>query len=81
MVSLQQITADTAARSDIYLDNIYFFSGTLSVDDFDSSFNIYPNPVQNTLNVSSAVTIDAVSIFYLTGRQVLRATPNAQRLH
>ncbi len=71
------VTADTAARSDIYLDNIYFFSGTLSVDDFDSSFNIYPNPVQNTLNVSSAVTIDAVSIFDLTGRQVLRATPNA----
>ncbi len=71
------VTADTAARSDIYLDNIYFFSGTLSVDDFDSSFNIYPNPVQNTLNVSAAVTIDAVSIFDLTGRQVLRATPNA----
>lgn len=43
----------------------------------DTAFSIYPNPVQNTLNVSAAVTIDAVSIFDLTGRQVLRATPNA----
>jgi hypothetical protein len=71
------VTADTAVRSNIYLDNIYFFSGTLSIDNFDSSFSVYPNPVQNTLNVSAAVTIDAVSIFDLTGREVMRATPNA----
>lgn len=70
-------SADPAARSDIYLDNIYFFSGTLSVNDFDSSFNIYPNPVQNTLNVSAATAIDQVSIFDLTGRRVLQATPKA----
>lgn len=42
-----------------------------------SNVNFYPNPVQNTLNVSAAVTVDEVSIFDLTGRQVLRATPNA----
>ena len=71
------VTADTAVRSDIYLDNIYFFSGALSLDDFDSSFSLYPNPVGNTLNVSAAVTIDAVSIFDLTGREVMRAMPNA----
>ena len=43
----------------------------------DTSFSVYPNPVQNTLNVSAAVAIDAVSIFDLTGREVLRAKPNA----
>jgi hypothetical protein len=40
-------------------------------------FTVYPNPVENTLNVSAGVTVDKVSIFDLTGREVLRATPNA----
>jgi len=40
-------------------------------------FTVYPNPVQNTLNVSAGVVVDAVSIFDLTGREVMRATPNA----
>ena len=71
------VTADPAVRSDIYLDNIYFFSGTLSIDDFDSSFSLYPNPAGNTLNVSAGVSVDQVSIFDLTGREVMRAAPNA----
>ena len=72
-------TADVAVRSDIYLDNIYFFSGTLSLNDFDSSFNIYPNPVNNRLNISAGAAINNVSIFDLTGREVLRATPNVEK--
>ena len=69
----------TNNQEDYYFDNMYFSKGTpLSVSDLsDSSVSVYPNPVQNTLNVSAAVTVDAVSIFDLTGRQVLRATPNA----
>ena len=47
------------------------------VDLSDSTFVVYPNPVQNTLNVSAGVSVDQVSIFDLTGREVLRATPNA----
>ena len=43
----------------------------------ESSFNVYPNPVQNTLNVSAGVSVDQVSIFDLIGREVMRATPNA----
>lgn len=50
---------------------------TASITDIKTAFSVYPNPVQNTLNVSAAVTVDEVSIFDLTGRQVLRATPNA----
>ena len=47
------------------------------VDLSDNTFMIYPNPVQNTLNVSAGVSVDQVSIFDLTGREVMRATPNA----
>ena len=71
------------AGGELLMDNfvieLYDGSGNvLSINDLsDNTFMIYPNPFENTLNVSAAATIDAVSIFDLTGRQVLRATPNA----
>ncbi len=73
----------TAANSQgsaslVYVDNIYFYrSATASINDFESNVNVYPNPVENTLNVSAGVVVDNVSIFDLTGREVMRATPNA----
>lgn len=62
-----------------YIDNWYFAKGTpLSIGELnESEIYVYPNPVQNTLNVSAGVSVDQVSIFDLTGREVLRATPNA----
>ena len=73
------LAADTTIRSDVYLDNIYFYKGTTaSIDDVNSNFNVYPNPVKNTFNISAGVMVDQVSIFDLTGRQVLRATPKAE---
>ena len=52
---------------------------TASIDDLNLSFSVYPNPVNNTLNISAGSTIDAVNIFDLTGREVLRATPNVDK--
>ena len=70
--------ADGAHPATIYIDNVYFYrAATASINDLESNVNVYPNPVENTLNVSAAVVIDAVSIFDLTGREVMRATPNA----
>ena len=64
--------------SAIYIDNVYFYrAATASINDLESNVNVYPNPVENTLNVSAGVVVDAVSIFDLTGREVMRATPNA----
>ena len=61
-----------------YVDNLYLYrSATASINDLESNVNVYPNPVENTLNVTAAVVIDAVSIFDLTGREVMRAKPNA----
>jgi hypothetical protein len=60
-----------------YVDNLYLYrAATASINDLKSNVNVYPNPVENTLNVSAGVTVDKVSIFDLTGREVLRATPN-----
>ena len=64
-----------------YVDNLYLYrSATASINDLESNVNVYPNPVENTLNVSAAVVIDAVSIFDLTGREVMHAKPNATRV-
>jgi hypothetical protein len=62
-----------------YIDNWYFSKGTpLSIGSLEEAdVYIYPNPVQNTLNVSAGAAVDSVSIFDITGREVLRATPNA----
>ena len=62
----------------IYIDNVYFYrSATASINDLESNVNVYPNPVENTLNVSAGVVVDTVSIFDLTGREVMRANPNS----
>ena len=50
----------------------------LSVKEYNKiDIVVYPNPVQNTLNVSAAARVDSVSIFDISGREVLTATPNA----
>ena len=72
-------SAAFAARpAKVYIDNVYFYrAATASINDLKSNVNVYPNPVENTLNVSAGDVVDSVTIFDLTGREVLRATPNA----
>ena len=63
----------------VWYDNLYAYKGTpLGINEVNSfSVFTYPNPVENTLNVSAGISVDSVSIFDITGREVLRATPNA----
>jgi len=82
--SFQEIAITSNLNNEVWYDNFYLYKGTpLSVGEIDEfNFVAYPNPVKNTLHVSAAVVVDAVGIFDLTGREVLRATPksNAFRL-
>jgi hypothetical protein len=66
-------------QNKVWYDNLYAYKGTpLSVGEIDGfNFVAYPNPVENTLNVRAGDVVDSVTIFDLTGREVLRATPNA----
>ena len=79
MGGFKEFAVTTTLANVVYYDNLYIFKGTpLSIGDIDEfNFVTYPNPVENTLNVSAGVVVDAVSIFDLTGREVMRATPNA----
>ena len=63
----------------VWYDNLYAYKGTpLSVGEIDEfNFVTYPNPVENTLNVRAGVVVDGISIYDLTGREVMRANPNS----
>ena len=65
----------TDALGNIDTSNVCGTAGINEVNGF--SVVTYPNPVENTLNVSAGDVVDSVTIFDLTGREVLRATPNA----
>ncbi len=46
------------------------------MEDFNSEvFSIYPNPVQNVLNIKSATNIDSVVVYDILGKIVLQENP------
>ncbi|AFU70108.1 secreted protein with Por secretion system C-terminal sorting domain [Psychroflexus torquis ATCC 700755] len=52
--------------------------GNLGIDDIDfSQFNYYPNPVNETINFSSQVNIDSITIYNILGQQVVAQSVNA----
>ena len=77
--SFQEIAITSNLQNKVWYDNFYIYKGTpLSVGEIDGfNFVAYPNPIENTLNVRAGDVVDSVTIFDLTGREVLRATPNA----
>ncbi|MDX1463201.1 MAG: T9SS type A sorting domain-containing protein, partial [Marinirhabdus sp.] len=60
-----------------YVDDFVFAEGNaLSTDDFAASnFSVYPNPVQNRLNIQSNEIVDAVVVYDVLGKVVMSATP------
>jgi len=68
--------ANADGTLDIYLDNIYFYTGVpLSVDKNNIlNVNLFPNPAKGVVNFSSAsnAALD-VSVYDMLGKQVLRA--------
>jgi hypothetical protein len=48
----------------------------LATEDFSKdNFSVYPNPVQDVLNIKSAQVVDAVTVYDLLGKVVLQAQP------
>jgi len=61
-----------------YVDNFRLVEGNLlSTDDFSATnFSVYPNPVQNILNIRSAQAVSNVAIFDVLGKEVMNINPN-----
>jgi len=68
----------TLASKDVYLSNIYFYGGTLSTPDIETSeFRVFPNPTNNVWNLTSTNTINSVLVYDILGKQVLSVNPNS----
>lgn len=67
------------ACSEMYIDDLMFVEGTItSTDDFSADkFSVYPNPVQDVLNIRSTTSVDAIAIYDVLGKLVLETTPDA----
>jgi len=67
------------ANNDYYIDDVLYEQGvTLGNDDFgDNVFSVYPNPVQDILNINTAAVVDAVVVYDVLGKVVLQAQPDA----
>ena len=75
-------TDRTSATGSIEIDSIVFDNTVLSVEDVDfkddTNISLYPNPVQNRLNIeSSKRTINKVEIYNLLGQKSLEFGTNA----
>jgi len=67
----------TGSASLIYIDNVYFYKiPTASVGDISRSFSIYPNPINNFVEVSAAQAVQSARVYDLTGKEVLHTKPN-----
>ncbi len=62
-----------------YVDNVYFHSGTLGVNNFViEGLKLFPNPTNNSWNISTQdQVIKAIEVYNILGRQVLAANPDA----
>jgi hypothetical protein len=71
--------ANADGTLDIYLDNMYFYTGSpLNIDKNNIlNVNLYPSPAQNELTISAKNTIQNASIYNVLGRKVQSYTVNA----
>lgn len=75
-VELAGLDFFSASTNDtMYIDDVRM--GTeLGVDDFSASkFSVYPNPVQDVLNIKSAASVDNVVVYDILGKVVLQENP------
>ena len=81
LATIHQLKLEGAPRqsiSTVFFDNLYFYKGTaLSVETFAAAkIAMYPNPVENILNIDAPNDITNIAIFNVLGQEVFTSTPN-----
>lgn len=62
---------------EMYIDDILLVDGVLRTEVFTASnLSVYPNPVQDILNIQTTSTVEAVVVYNILGKVVLSATPD-----
>jgi len=65
------------ANSEFYVDNLLFIDGTFGVDDFAANnFSVYPNPVEDVLNIQSTNAVQSIEVYDVLGKLVTATTPD-----
>jgi len=69
-----------STHNEMYIDDLRVAEGEfLDTPSFaENTFTVYPNPVQDVLNINAKETVDAVTVFDILGKQVLSVTPNTR---
>ena len=72
--------ANADGSLDIYLDNIYFYTGSPLSTDKNNIVNVslYPNPAKGSLNISAKNTIENATIYNVLGKKIKSFTVNAK---
>lgn len=67
-----------ASVSEMYIDDVLFDNGLLGTNDFDAvALSVYPNPVQDILNISTKEAVQNISVYDVLGKLVLQVQPEA----
>lgn len=65
-----------SATHSAYYDD-FLFDNSLSVEEFSlDSFSVYPNPVNDILNINSRANVNSITIYNVLGKTILESTPN-----
>lgn len=66
------------ANNEMYIDNVLFSQGnTMGTEDFSAAnFSVYPNPINDVLNIRSKEAVSSITVYNLLGKTVLQAQPN-----
>lgn len=75
--SITQLLIDPSAPSILFVDNFYFYKGTLNNASFEvAKVKLFPNPTKNTFTIEAKNSIQNVSVVNMLGQEVLSVTPN-----
>ena len=66
------------ANNEYYVDDFRLVEGDLlSTNDFSlENFRVYPNPVQDRLNIESSSAVSEIAVYNVLGKEVLHSSPN-----
>ena len=62
-----------ANSNDIYImmiDELNITTGAVSIDEYEATASVYPNPANNVLNIRANANINTVEVFNIMGQQV-----------
>lgn len=65
-------------NNEYWVDDVLYLDEFLGTDDFSAeNFSVYPNPVQDVLNINTTSVVDTINVYDVLGKLVLQSQPDA----